>query len=487
MSRSTWRSIRSPAEQSWRTRIATGRTLLPAIFLGALALRWVYTLTIWWVMGDAGLKGSDSIRYLLHGQRYAEAIASGTAGGWQWLGLDPFMLPLFNLLLGVNILLFGPYGALAYVLCQGAIDAATCLVIAVMARELDARLAIPAAIAAAVNPTQIVVAGLIYPDTGFLLCMALALLGAIRWLRAPSWQKALLVGAGLGGAAMFRILVVVFVPALMAFLLIVTVIRNGIRARPVAQLLAASALFGVCIGTVSLRNATQYGSWALTPQSGVHLAGWVVPLIKQARDGTPWATGQEEIERRMHERFGFPSSNPFVQSRNYLQLASEDLATFSTMDLARAWGYGAVINLGTPAIILSPPILQLPRTGFYGTPGATMPAKMWNFLFRSDSALYAWVLLIGIAGVAAIRLVQLCGLAAILGNAKDFASLLLLAGWCAFILLINGPVAQPQYRLPLEPVLCVLTAAGWSGRRTGGRVGYFQRRYHRTRGQSVTE
>jgi hypothetical protein len=37
---------------------------------------------------------------------------------------------------------------------------------------------------------------------------------------------------------------------------------------------------------------------------------------------------------------------------------------------------------------------------------------------------------------------------------------LLLAGWCLYILAVNGPVASPKYRLPMEPALAVLTGAG---------------------------
>jgi hypothetical protein len=32
--------------------------------------------------------------------------------------------------------------------------------------------------------------------------------------------------------------------------------------------------------------------------------------------------------------------------------------------------------------------------------------------------------------------------------------------WCAFVLAVNGPVASPKYRLPMEPVLMVLAGAG---------------------------
>jgi hypothetical protein len=36
----------------------------------------------------------------------------------------------------------------------------------------------------------------------------------------------------------------------------------------------------------------------------------------------------------------------------------------------------------------------------------------------------------------------------------------LFAGWIGYILVVNGPVASPKYRLPIEPVLVLLSAAG---------------------------
>jgi hypothetical protein len=63
-----------------------------------------------------------------------------------------------------------------------------------------------------------------------------------------------------------------------------------------------------------------------------------------------------------------------------------------------------------------------------------------------------------------VRLLQLAGLAALIRTGQNYLGLLVLAGWCAFILLVNGPIASPKYRLPMEPALAVLTGAGWRAR-----------------------
>ncbi len=68
-------------------------------------------------------------------------------------------------------------------------------------------------------------------------------------------------------------------------------------------------------------------------------------------------------------RYPTPPSDLFEQSRRYQTVAREELTTLGIGPIAKAWLIGAAINLGSPGIILSPIISQLPRTGFYGTAG----------------------------------------------------------------------------------------------------------------------
>jgi hypothetical protein len=221
-----------------------------------------------------------------------------------------------------------------------------------------------------------------------------------------------------------------------------------------------AALFCLAITPILVRNVTQYGAWALTNQGGSHLALWVAPLVREAKDGTPWERGSAVMEERARERFGPMADNPFTESRRYAEIGREVLSELGPGAVVKAWMIGAAINLATPAIIISPPIAQLPRTGFYATAGDSIFAKIGNFLFRSDNALYAWALLLGVAGVGAVRLFQLLGLFRIARDRRTWPLVIPLLLWCGFILAANGPVASPKYRLPIEPVLCVLTGAG---------------------------
>jgi 4-amino-4-deoxy-L-arabinose transferase-like glycosyltransferase len=437
------------------------RITLPAILLGALALRWGYALILYFTMGDDGLMGLDSIDYLRFAQTFATDAANGNLHGWQWLGANLHMMPFFTWLLAACFAVGGAFGPLLYVLVQGAADMWTCFLVYRIASEFDNRFAIPTAFAAAINPTQIVMAGLVYRDTPFVAFVALSLLASLRWLALPSGRNAILIGIALGAAALFRVLIVPWGFVSIAFLGIVALLRGQFQLREATQLAVAAIILALSIAPIVLRNHSQYGALALTPQNGMHLTRWVVPLVKEAKDGTPWDQTYAFMEKRTEERFGPLTNNPFENSRRYVEIGNEAMREMGLLPAIKAWAYGAAINMASPGLLISPPVSQLPRTGFFATPGATMAEKIFNFLFRSDNARYAQLLLAGLAGVVLIRLIQLAGLVA-LWRTRQISALILCGALIAYVLVLNGPVASPKYRLPIEPILDVLTGAGFA-------------------------
>jgi len=436
--------------------------MLWKIFLAALLIRWAYAILMFVLMGDGGLQSVDSETYLFYAHEFALQILSGSVAGLQWLGPIGNAMPLAQWLFTLCALAFGTSAPLAYVLMQGLFDAGTCLVVFWIARTLDEAYAAPAGVAAALNPTQIVLSGIVLTDTPFLFFTALLLLGAVQWLRAPDWRWCVVIGFALGAATMTRALSAPFATVVLLFLLVERTMRRMLSRGIVVQLVGAGAIFSICIAPVLWRNVSQFGAWSVTPQSGVYLALWVAPWVKQVADGTPWARGYDEMQHRVDARYQAPASDPFERSRRYQAVGREELKALGVGPIAKAWLMGAAINLGSPAVILSPPILQLPRTGFYGTPGASPLEKIENFLFHSDNATYAWILLVGIAGVAAARLVQCIGFVALLRQGGHLAVLCLFGLWIAYVLAIDGPVASPKYRLPIETPLMIMTGAGLS-------------------------
>lgn len=429
------------------------------LFLFALAIRWVYALAIYTALGDGGIVTADGRGYMSDARRMVELFSAGTLHGGQWLGTDLSTMPIFSWLLALNVMAFGDKGAFAYVLTQGVLDAVTCLFVYGMARTVSERFALPAGIAAAINPTQIVLAGLVYTDTPFVLFCAVMLYGTLRWLRAPSLGAALMIGAGCGGAMLTRILMLPWLPVLILFMLAAVLLRRTFAMRHLGHAAMVAAIAGLCVAPILLRSLIEHRVLALTSQGGQHLAYWVVPLVKEAKDGTPWERTADAMSKRVKARYPAMPKDPFEASRLTAEVGREALAELGYPALVKAWVTGAVINVAAPAIILSPPVAQLPRTGFFATAGATPAEKVFNFMFRSDNRAYAWALLLGVAGVAIVRLLQSIGLVAVARIAPAAAILVVL--WVSFVLAVNGPVASPKYRLPVEPALCLLTGAGF--------------------------
>lgn len=436
------------------------RSTVLRIFLAALVVRWTYALVLYAFMGDDGLKGMDSIAYAAQAQSFAQAVRAGTIHGSEWLGQAPYTMPLYQWLTSLPFILFGNGGATAYILMQSAFDSGTCVLVYSIAQALDRRLALPSAIAAILNPTQIVLSGLIYTDTPFAFFVALSLFGATRWAHAPTWKSAVLLGCALGCAALIRVTIAPWGFFAIGMLAAFTWWRRKSLSRS-SSLAITAIILCFALSTIAMRSHDQHGTFALTPQGGDYLALWVIPLVKEAQDRTPFATSFENIMKRTTQRFGPPSTNPFEQSQRYQQIGQEILREeIRISSLVASWTSGFLINLVSPAHLLSPLVSALPRTGFYETPGDTFAGKVFNFVFRSGNATYSWLLLVGTFGLLLVRAVQLLGILILARQRRYWPKLIFASSWIAFLLLLNGPIASPKYRLPLEPLFNIMTGAG---------------------------
>ena len=232
-----------------------------------------------------------------------------------------------------------------------------------------------------------------------------------------------------------------------------------VQRRGAGPAFAAAMLFALGaaapIAPVMLRNAIHYGSLSLTTQTGDHLAYWIVPLVTQRADGTPYQTSVDRMQALYQQRAPSGESNPFRQAAIKTELAREEMARLPLAAYVRAWLEGMVINLGAPALLVDPRVRALPKPSFYNTPGTTLWERARAYVF-DDPGLYQVLLLAGLLATLpflALAAVGFIMLARTLPWAAVFAG-----GVLAYFLMLNGPVAAPKYRLPMEPVLIVLAA-----------------------------
>lgn len=420
------------------------------IFGLALALRTAYALALYLAFGPQALLGPDSAMYV--------DLARGAVHGGTLMPTE--RMPLYILYLTAHFALAGNADPLFPVLTQAALDAGTCALVAAIAARFDRRLALPAGLFMAFDPTLIVLAEMLFTDSLFLFLATAGLYAGLCWLGRPTWRSAAVLGIAFGLALSTRAMVALWIPALLLFLALGALLRGRTPAKALAQVAAAGLIAAAIQAPVLARNVEQYGSFQLTSQGGTHALLWIVPLVREAQDGTPHAQGAAELMERFRAAGpGAESDNPFVVSARMTRFAFQELGSLGAGATAKAWLYGIAINLFSPSVILAPPVYELPRTGFFETAGSSKLEKVWNFLFRNDNPLYAWLLLSGIAGVAALRLLQGYGFLTALHRVKTLKlELLLLLGWLLYTLLIYGPIASAKYRLPIEPVLALFVA-----------------------------
>jgi 4-amino-4-deoxy-L-arabinose transferase-like glycosyltransferase len=377
-----------------------------------------------------------------------------------WSTLCPLTdrMPLYPLMLAGMQTIFGNAPRVV-AFAQAALDAGTCAIIAALGSLLAPRVGLLAGILAAFSMTLIVLSSQILTDTLFVFFLALWLLCTARFLIKPTTALAILAGLAAGLALITRSSIALLLIAALPVMLGGALAHN----RRTARALLATGLFAVSAAAPVLpvlwRNASVYHTLNVTSQTGDHLAFWIVPLVTQRADGTPY---QETVKRmqalyreRLVQRPVSEQANPFVQSSVKAEVARQAMARLPLSAFAEAWIEGIVVNLASPALLADPRVRALPKPNFYAMPGASLWERTKAY-FLDHPGLYQALLATGLIAMVPFIVLEAAGLVML---ARGFPLAAVLAtSVLAYFLLLSGPVAGPKYRLPLEPVLLVLAA-----------------------------
>ena len=386
---------------------------------------------------------------------------------WPTLASMTDRMPLYPLFLAGVRSMFGD-APRAVALLQAVIDAGTCTLIAALGALISPLTGRIAGILAAVSATLIVLSSQILTDTLFLFFFTIMLVaGAGFLLRPASW---LAVVAGLAGGLALATRPGIVLLLIAAVPLIFTV--AGLAWRNLTRALVAAILFAIAalapITPVLLRNAIHYGSLSLTSQTGDHLAFWIVPMVTQRADGTPFeasvARMQALYQQRLAERGLNAQSNPFLLASVSSEVARAEMARLPPAAYIKSWIEGMVVNLCAPALLADPRVRALPKPSFTHTSGASLWQRTRVYFFEHPG-LYQVLLAIGLAAMLPFLLLEAIGFVMLAQRLPRAA--VLAGGVLAYFLVLSGPVATPKYRLPMEPMLIVLAAiplARWGER-----------------------
>src|SRR4029077_8052376 len=321
---------------------------------------------------------------------------------WSTLLAETDRMPLYPLLLGGIRHIFGDVPRIVVIL-QAVIDAGTCVLIAALGALISPLVGLIAGILAALSVTLVVLSTQILTETVSLFFFTLMLLAGARFLRHPSNGLAVIAGLAGGTALATRPAVAPLLAAAVPLVLIVALVqRRGFAAASAAALLFAVGA-AAPIAPVWLRNVIHYGSFSLTTQTGHHLADWIVPLVKQRADGTPYQVTVDRMEalyaQRAQAALCAPrqldcraendlngQTNPFQRAAVKSEMAREEMARLPLSAYAKAWLEGMVVNLASPALLIDPRARALPKPSFYNTPGASLWEKPPAYLFDDPGA-----------------------------------------------------------------------------------------------------
>jgi len=376
-------------------------------------------------------------------------------------------MPLYPLLLGGAQSVFGDAPRMV-ALVQAVIDAGTCTLIAALGALVSPLVGLVAGILAALSVNLVVYSSQILTDTLFLFFFTLALFAGARFLRNPTSGLAVVAGLAGGLSVATRPAAAVLLAAAVPLVFLIAIVHRRGTAAAVAATFVFTLGAALPIAPVLVRNVLHYGTFSLTTQTGDHLAFWIVPLVTQRADGTPYQATVDRMEalfkRRAAERGLGAQSNPFQLAAVKTEVAREEMARLPLDAFVKAWLEGMVVNLGSPALLADPRVRALPKPSFYGAPGRTLWQKSRAYLL-DDPGLYQALLVVGLLTTLPFVVLEAIGLA-VLARRLPWAAIFAF-GVLAYFLLLNGPVATAKYRLPMEPVLIVLAAIplAWLARR----------------------
>src|SRR5262249_38386511 len=297
--------VRSKANKAWARAVEHPLTI---VFVLALCVRLINLALL--TGRDAFFAEQDALGYWALGAELAKPDTF-----WPTLLSLTDRMPLYLLVLAGVQHAFGDVPRVV-ALVQAVIDAGTCTFIAALGALISPLTGLIAGVLAALSVTLVVLSTQILTDSLFVFFFTLMLLAGARFLLHPTMGLAL--GAGLaGGLALATRPAVAMLLA--AAVPIVFVIALG-RRWNVGPALAAAAP----IAPVLARNAIRYHSLNVTSQTGDYLALWIVPLVTERADGTPYQTTFDRMDALYRQQAG-AETNPFRRSAIASGLAWQEM------------------------------------------------------------------------------------------------------------------------------------------------------------------
>ncbi|MEE2932971.1 MAG: glycosyltransferase family 39 protein [Pseudomonadota bacterium] len=339
-------------------------------------------------------------------------------------------------------------------------DSVTCVILGLLGCQLDRRVGLVAGLLSAFWPNLIIHSSLVLNDTLFVLLFAGLLYWAAKFLATPSLKAAFISGILVGLAVCTRPIAQFLVPVLAIAMAGIAHFHGVSKRRIVLLVLVFFVPTVLTLLPIYTHNILKFGSLSLSAQTGTHLAYWVLPPVKKIETGMSFEETKVKIRKSYEaelKRRGGDESNPFDVNNILTNVALSELRNSSTVAIATAWLQGMALNIATPAVLIDTRVRTFSGQSFYELEAPNLVSKVLQYLEKS-TPLYLFFFFVGAFGSILSLIFGIYGLF-ILHSLRPWAAIFATLA-VFYFLLINGPVASPKYRLPIEPVMIICASLG---------------------------
>lgn len=427
---------------------------LTIILLFALLLRLTYQAGMT-AFGGSFDNGSDSGKYL-------EAARSFVTFGI-WPATD--RLPLYTAFIASVFKTVGSESLRAVVSIQAVFDMFSVLAIGLSARAFSKTLTIPAAATAAILPNFLVHASYILQENLFLLFLSWALCALLWSLKSQRTILLLTVSGVLFGMTLWTRISLTYFPLVLVPTLAIAlrVDREWPWYRCITTALIPAFTMFLMATPLLWHNYQAYGYVALSSQSGDHLLNWIYGCLATSwpcADRIKMLADIRPIVADYARSIGGPDANPFAISAFMQNLALQRILElpFSQISLGMAWGaFKNLMQTGFYQVLVQ---FKQPLTFVSAMPGGDLGQRVIAFAAVNKTNPFMIMWTVSQVILVLSRAIQTLGVITGLRQRQYRGMTMLLLVLIAYTLALNGPVADPKYRIPFEPALVILFALG---------------------------
>ncbi|MBW1769199.1 MAG: glycosyltransferase family 39 protein, partial [Deltaproteobacteria bacterium] len=375
---------------------------------------------------------------------------------------DVERMPGYPLFLASVLWLFGG-SLLPVVVIQIILDSLSCVLIYRLGETIWKGAGLLSGVLASLNIGMITYSHFILNDSLFLFFFLVLLIMTFKFLGEPEWKYGVILGACMGVAALIRP-VIVYIPLLFIpfFFIYFTVKLKFTLITAAGKVIFVGLIFILSISPWLIRNYVHYGRFKLTAQSGEHLLQYVVPFVWQYSKGVPFIEGMKKTSEEFQEKaeeegIDIQNLSPFEKSDLQVEMALDILGKEPKSAIIKAWVFGIIKNIFSPAIIDLSYLLDIERPHFFYSEGATLLERARNFILNMPG-FFGWAVIGSLVIMVLTRFLLLWGFIITMRHRLWEGLFLFLI--ILYFLLVSGPVGYAKYRLPFEPALIILMAIG---------------------------